>query len=64
MHGLRCYGNIARTQNVSECFYSLDAWFQANNAAVSELVGLLAPESRREGSIVLSVRSPVRMEKG
>jgi len=25
-HGLRCYGDIARTRNVSECLYSLYAW--------------------------------------
>ena len=23
---LRCYGNIARTRNLSECLYSLYAW--------------------------------------
>ena len=27
VHGLRCYGNIARTRNVSECLYSLYVWF-------------------------------------
>jgi len=26
LHGLRCYGNIARTRNVSECLYSFYAW--------------------------------------
>jgi len=26
VHGLHCYGDIARTRNVSECFYSLCAW--------------------------------------
>jgi len=26
-HGFRCYDNIARTRNVSECLYSLYAWF-------------------------------------
>jgi len=26
VHGLRCYGNIARTRNVSECLYSLCDW--------------------------------------
>jgi len=27
VHGFRCYDNIARTRNVSECLYSLYAWF-------------------------------------
>jgi len=27
-HGFRCYGNIALTRNVSECLYSLYAWFR------------------------------------
>jgi len=27
VHGFRCYDNIARTWNVSECLYSLYAWF-------------------------------------
>ena len=27
VHGLRYYGNIARTRNVSECLYSLCTWF-------------------------------------
>jgi len=26
VHGFRCYGNIARTRNVSECLYSLHAY--------------------------------------
>jgi len=26
VNGFRCYGNIARTRNVSECLYSLYAW--------------------------------------
>jgi len=26
-HGFRCYDNIPRTRNVSECLYSLYAWF-------------------------------------
>jgi len=26
VHGFRCYDNIARTRNVSECLYSLYAW--------------------------------------
>jgi len=26
VHGFRCYGNIVRTRNVSECLYSLYAW--------------------------------------
>jgi len=26
VHGLRCYDNIARTQNVTFCLYSLCAW--------------------------------------
>ena len=26
-HGFRCYDSIARTRNVSECMYSLCAWF-------------------------------------
>ena len=29
VHELRCYGNIARTQNVSKCLYSLYAWFHS-----------------------------------
>jgi len=30
MHGFRCYDdNIARTRNISECLYSLYAWFQS-----------------------------------
>jgi len=28
VHGFRCCDNIARTQNVSECLYSLYAWFK------------------------------------
>ena len=27
VHGFRCYNNIDRTRNVSECLYSLYAWF-------------------------------------
>jgi len=27
VHGFRCYDNIARTRNVSECLYSLYAWY-------------------------------------
>ena len=27
VHGFRCYDNTARTRNVSECLYSLYAWF-------------------------------------
>ena len=27
VHGFRCYDNIARTRNVSECLYSLYTWF-------------------------------------
>ena len=27
VHGFRCYDNIFRTRNVSECLYSLYAWF-------------------------------------
>jgi len=27
VQGFRCYDNIARTRNVSECLYSLCAWF-------------------------------------
>ena len=27
VHGLRCYGSIERMRNVSECLYSLYAWF-------------------------------------
>jgi len=27
VHGFRCYDNIARMQNVSECLYSLCVWF-------------------------------------
>jgi len=27
VHGLRCYDNIARTRNVSECLNSLYDWF-------------------------------------
>jgi len=27
VRGFRCYDNIARTRNVSECLYSLYAWF-------------------------------------
>jgi len=26
MYGLRCYGNITRTRNFSDCLYSLYAW--------------------------------------
>jgi len=28
VYGFRCYDNIARTQNASECLYSLYAWFR------------------------------------
>ena len=28
VHGFRCYDNIARTRNVSECSYSLYAWLK------------------------------------
>jgi len=28
VHGFRCYDNIAHMWNVSECLYSLYAWFQ------------------------------------
>ena len=27
VQGFRCHDNIARTRNVSECLYSLYAWF-------------------------------------
>ena len=29
VHGFRCYDNIARTRNVSECLYSLYTWFSS-----------------------------------
>ena len=32
VHGLRCYGNIARTRNVSECLYLLYVWFRSSEA--------------------------------
>jgi len=28
VHGFRCYDNIAQMRNVSECLYSLYAWFR------------------------------------
>jgi len=30
VHGFRCYDNIARTRNISECLYSLYACFDRN----------------------------------
>jgi len=30
VHGLRCYDNIARTRNVSECLYSLYDWLSTD----------------------------------
>ena len=30
LHGFRCYDNVARTCNVSECLYSLCAWFNSS----------------------------------
>jgi len=34
MHGLRCYGNIERTRNVSECLYYLSAYLVIVDAAI------------------------------
>jgi len=34
VHALRCYGNIARTRNVSECLYSLYARFAVVMTAI------------------------------
>jgi len=36
VHGFRCYDNIARMRNVSECLYSLYAWLQMSNLRVGD----------------------------
>ena len=33
VHGFHCYDNIAQAQNVSECLYSLCAWFNVLDMA-------------------------------
>ena len=40
VNGLRCYGNIARTLNVSECFFSLCAWLSKWFVIAHAIVGL------------------------
>jgi len=44
VHVFRCYDNIARTRNVSECLHALYAWLGLKSAArrKCEIVGLLS----------------------
>ena len=37
VHGLRCYDNIARTRNVTECLYSLYNWFIHLSVFISDI---------------------------
>ena len=38
VHGLRDYGNIERTRNVSQCLYSLYAWLVQQSAGSNTIV--------------------------
>ena len=40
MHGFRCYDNIARTRNVSECLYSLCAWLFYHSCSTSHIINV------------------------
>ena len=40
MHGFRCYDNIARTRNVSECLYSLCAWLFYHSCSTSHSINV------------------------
>jgi len=53
VHGLRCYGNIARTRNITECLYSLYAWFPI------AAKGWLSTNNTRRNSITKIVRPDV-----
>jgi len=44
VYGFRCYDNIARTRNISECLYSLYAWLPLVEALTGEL-NKAAPDS-------------------
>ena len=54
VHGFRCYDNIARTRYVSECMYSLYAWFHlwinvwVADKTVWSLVNTCQPERFRD----------------
>ena len=39
VHGFRCYDNIARTRNVSDCLYSLYAWLFLLSALGMRAIG-------------------------
>jgi len=38
LHGFRCYENIARTQNVSECLYSLYVWLISRRLRFTRMI--------------------------
>ena len=50
VHGFRCYGNIARTRNVSECLCSLHAWFNVYSHRHLRNNGRFSGEPRSAGS--------------
>jgi len=58
VHGFRCYDNMARMRNVSECLYSLYAWFHSEpDLGVFTLFGQTGPHKFMGLHILISVFS-------
>ena len=53
MHRFRCYDNIARTRNVSECLYSVYAWLTVIEAKLMKVLWLIFGDEQRRTNVTM-----------